>query len=112
MRVCQFRHFGTVKGGALRRDDLPVMPFHFGLQMDCNTRVWFVESTAVEDVSSQILPCVAPCNSNFPRHCIDTGRLRLSRRCVFLQRLCAKMELRTIFGVGGKILLFSAVLRR
>ncbi len=65
MRVCQFRHFGTVKGGALRRDDLPVMPFHFGLQMDCNTRVWFVESTAVEDVSSQIFLASPPATVTF-----------------------------------------------
>ena len=49
MRVCQFRHYGTMntmKGSAERRYDLDGHAFLFGLQMDCNTRVRIIEWTA------------------------------------------------------------------
>jgi hypothetical protein len=56
MRVCQFRHYGTMntmKGSAKRRDDLTGHAFLFRLQVDCNTRVWIVELTAMEDLGPQ-----------------------------------------------------------
>ena len=34
----------------------PVMPFRFGLQLDCNIRIRFVESMAVTDVGSDVQP--------------------------------------------------------
>ena len=48
MRVCQFRHYGTInmmKGSAERHYDLVGHALLFGLQMDCNTRVWIIEWT-------------------------------------------------------------------
>jgi hypothetical protein len=61
MRVCQFRHFGTVKSGVERQTDLIGHAISLGLQMDCNTRVGFVESmpeTGSTRESSLCNPCV------------------------------------------------------
>jgi hypothetical protein len=50
MRVCQFRHFGTLKREALNAATTLIgHAFPSGLQLDCNTQVWFVDLMAVED---------------------------------------------------------------
>jgi hypothetical protein len=67
MRVCQFRHFGTVKAGALNATlTCPVMPFPLGLQMNCNTRPRHVESAPAQDLAPRPgveNPC---CSQHFP----------------------------------------------
>ena len=75
MRVCQFRHFGTVKAGALNATlTSSVMPFPLGLQMNCNTRLRSVESLA-ESQAAASRPRPSPASA-----ASSTFSLRLLRK--------------------------------